>query len=144
MAAAIAAMIPCAEGAASCSVPAAGSLAFTYNVFSSTPAYANGSAHISCKQNNVPVTVSLDSGANSTTVNPRKMKLGSDLLAYLIYSDSGYTTLFGNGSNGGSTLVVTTGVKNVSFPITLYGEITAGQDVGQGPYSDTINVTFSF
>ena len=120
-------------------------MSFTaYDVFSGAPTYSNGSITVKCTKKNTPVTFSLDSGANSATVNPRAMKYGADYLSYYIYSDSGYTTLFGNGSNGGTTFAATTGAANTNYSITLYGEITAGQDVGVGPYSDTINVTINF
>ncbi|MDE2305209.1 MAG: spore coat protein U domain-containing protein [Gammaproteobacteria bacterium] len=110
----------------------------------------NTSISVACTKGAIP-TVSLDKGANGATVAARAMKdpVSGNLLAYNLYQDAAFTTLFGDGSNGSSTdkLAASTGF-NTAQNVTVYGwlqDSAANQAVAPGTgYTDTVNVTVTY
>ncbi len=77
----------------------------------------------------------------------RKMSNGSSLLAYNLYTNSGRTTVWGDGAGGTSMisksyLLGLGGGRTDTF--TAYGRLPAGQNVSAGAYSDTIVATVVF
>lgn len=65
------------------------------------------------------------------------MSSGSNLLSYALYQDSAHTTNWGN-TPATDTAAATAPVGTNA--LTVYGRITAGQNVPIGSYSDTITV----
>jgi spore coat protein U-like protein len=66
---------------------------------------------------------------------------GSSLLNYKLFNNSGYTSNWGN-TVGTDTLAGTgTGAAQ---PLTVYGQIPAGQFVRPGSYADTITATLTY
>ena len=104
-----------------------------------------GSVLVTCTSG-ASTTVTLGQGANadtgSTTAVPlRRMKDGgTNYLAYFLYSDSGRTTVWGD--TGGTGLAHTGTGSQAS--LTVYGRVTAGQNVPTGNYSDTVVATVTF
>lgn len=86
-------------------------------------------------------TIALNGGSNGF---PRKMNgpVAAEKLTYLIYRDAARTQLWGDGTTG-TPLVLTAANKNAN-PIPMYGTITAGQDVTQGAYTDSVTATVTF
>jgi spore coat protein U-like protein len=107
---------------------------------------STGSVGIKCTPGN-GTSISLDSGANAST-NQRRM-LGptgssSQYLSYNLYSDSGRTVAWGDGSNGASPFAISAAANATERTFTVYGRVPKGQDVNVGSFSDTVQVTVNF
>jgi spore coat protein U-like protein len=110
---------------------------------SDTP--ATGSVTETCT-NGTAATITLGQGlhAKSGSVDSvplRQMASGTDRMAYFLYSDAGAGTLWGNTL---ATGVAQTGNGGEGSAITVYGFITAGQNVPVGSYADTVVATVNF
>jgi spore coat protein U-like protein len=125
--------------AKACSVSAT-NLAFgTY-----TRALVKSTSTISVNCTNLtPYNVGLSAGlATGATVTNRSMAgPASALLKYQLFSNSGYTTNWGN-TVGTDTLAGTGNGGTQS--LTVYGQIPAGEFTAQGNYTDTIVVTVTY
>lgn len=88
-----------------------------------------------------PMSISLSSG-RSGNYSSRTMT-GASKLRYQIYTDSTFTTVWGNGT--GATQTISAGSNGLNSQ-TIYGdgEIAPLQFVSPGAYSDTITVTVSY
>jgi spore coat protein U-like protein len=88
-------------------------------------------------------TVALSAGlATGATVTSRSMTgPGSALLHYSLFSNSGRTTNWGNTS---ATNWVSGSGNGAAQPLTVYGQIPAGQYVKPGSYTDTITVSVTY
>lgn len=134
---------------ASCTIDASGGLAFgAYDPIvtnASTDLTAQGTIDTTCT-NGASVTLTLGQGANadvaSTDDTPvRRMLSGaSDYLSYQLYSDAGLTTVWGNTAITGAPVTGT----GTAVSTTVYGLVTAGQNVASGSYSDTVVATVTF
>ncbi len=79
-------------------------------------------------------SMALDGGSTSNAMTARNMKdTAGDLLSYGLYTTSGDTTIWGDGTGSGA-----------AQPYTVYGQIPANQYVPPSSYSDTINVTVTY
>lgn len=90
-------------------------------------------------------TVTLDQGLHpaggSTNAIPlRQMKTGSSYLAYFLYQDGGYGTVWGNTVGSGQSY---SGTGNTDT-LTVYGQVTGGQNEPSGTYTDTVTATITF
>ena len=144
-----------AHAADTCFV-AADPIAFgTYDTVAPAATPGTGRITVDCQGNKeVDVTIALSAGNGSYAV--RLMRSPLDALQYNLYLDSGYTRVFGNGSNGSETAACRTGVTGNgctgSNPtgtfrravLPFYGRIPAQQNVASGDYSDDIQVTVTF
>jgi spore coat protein U domain-containing protein, fimbrial subunit CupE1/2/3/6 len=105
-----------------------------------------GSVGIQCTPGN-GTSISLDSGANASG-NQRRMQgpagTSSAFLNYNLYSDSGRTTAWGNGSNGASSFAISTSSTAAERTFTVYGRVPKGQDVNVGSFTDTVQATVNF
>ena len=83
-----------------------------------------------------------NANTGSTDAAPiRRLKDGgTDYLSYQLYSDNGYSTVWGN-TAGTSVAHTGTGTQTA---LTVYGSIAAGQSVPAGSYSDTVVATVTF
>ncbi|MDB5711256.1 MAG: spore Coat Protein domain protein [Sphingomonas bacterium] len=76
------------------------------------------------------------------TITTRKMTSGSDLLNYGLYTDSGHTTVWGDGTDGSTTTGTGTGTAQAT---TIYGRVLASQNAAPaGSYADTVAVTLTY
>jgi spore coat protein U-like protein len=71
------------------------------------------------------------------------MTAGANLLNYNIYTTTGRTTVWGDGTAGTATLAGTgTGAAQA---VTVYGRVNSGQtSVPAGSYADTVAVTVTY
>lgn len=91
------------------------------------------------------ITVSLSAGSSGSYA-PRKMYKGADTLNYNLYTNSGHTTVWGDGTGGTSV------VSYLLVPLvlnhrtdTVFGGVPASQtNAVPGFYSDTITVTVEY
>ena len=128
---------------AACSINAVSSVAFgTYSVFSTTPTTATGSFAVrNCGSNNAPYTATLSTGGAS--VAQRTLTKTGASLNYNLYTDSTYTSIWGDGTTG--TTVSGVGSNgSTGITKTIYGSIPEGQDVPAGAYTDSITITITF
>jgi spore coat protein U-like protein len=105
---------------------------------------ATGSIGVTCTSGTA-WSASADVGAGTgATLTTRKMADGANLLNYVLYTDSGRTTVWGDGVDGATALVSDTG-SGVEQTKTIYGRIPGGQtDVPAGSYADTVAVTVTY
>ena len=106
---------------------------------------ATGTVSVTCTSG-ASAGITLGQGANADTgstddVPLRRMNDGATgYLSYALYSDSGRTTTWGNTV---ATEVAHTGT-GAQANLTVYGRVTAGQNVPVGSYSDTVVATVTF
>jgi len=145
---------PCRAGSASdqfnvtatvldnCAV-SAGDLAFgNYSASSGTATTASSAIQVTCTAA-LAYTIALDGGATASDVAARAMSDGaSHTLNYGLYTSSGYSTVWGDGTGGTST-VAGTGSGSAQS-VTVYGRIPAAQFVAAGSYSDLVTVTVNY
>jgi spore coat protein U-like protein len=92
--------------------------------------------------NTTPYNIGLDAGLGTgATVAMRKMSNGANTINYLLYSDSGRTTVWGN--TAGSNTVAGTG-NGASQNYTVYGRVPAQTTPAAAAYTDTITVTVTY
>lgn len=104
---------------------------------------ASGGITVTCT-NGAAWTAAAGVGSGTgATFASRKLKSGTDLLNYSLYTDSARTNVWGDGTTGTATFSGT-GMGS-SQNVTVYGRIGAGQTtVPTGSYSDTVSVTVSY
>ena len=118
---------------ATCTVSAT---AMAFGIYTAAVAPSTSTVSVTCT-NTTPYTVSLDAGtATGATVTNRSMESGAVLLGYGLFSDSAHSVNF-------ATTTSLTG-NGASQPITIYGQIPAGEYVTPGSYTDTITVTVTY
>lgn len=132
--------------ASSCSITA-GAMAFgTYDAVAGTQIDGSATLSVACSKGAV-TTITLGQGGNaasgSTDLAPqRRMKDASNnTLGYTLYTDPTRQTAWGNTSAVG---VAYTSTSAAATNLTVYGRITASQDVPAGAYSDVVVATISF
>jgi len=121
-----------------------GAVAFgTYNPLAATSNDATGTLNVTCT-NGTPWTAAAGVGTGTgASMATRRMTSGSNLLDYVLYTDSGRTTVWGDGSSSTST-VGSTGT-GAAQPTTIYGRLPGGQSSAPvGSYADTVAVTIAF
>ncbi len=133
----------------SCSVSSSG-VSFSppsYDPFDYDPTYKNGTITVTCFGLLGGIfTVDLSTGGSGSYAQ-RKMYKGTDSLDYNLYVDSGYATVWGDGSGGTGRQSINCILACLAFPnvFDVYGRITARQlSAVPGSYSDTITVTVTF
>jgi spore coat protein U-like protein len=90
-------------------------------------------------------TITISQGANaatgSTDTTPlRRMASGTNYLSYSLYRDNGHTQVWGGPTGTGSGF---TGTGTAST-VTVYGNVTHGQNVPTGSYSDAVTASIAF
>lgn len=93
--------------------------------------------------NGSPYTIALSAGLGAgATFAQRRLTSGGNTLIYSLYTDTGRTTVWGNGT-AGNVLSNNTGTGTAQT-ITVFGRIPSPQSVPTGTYSDTITVSVTF
>ncbi|MBE0434483.1 MAG: spore coat protein U domain-containing protein [Methylomicrobium sp.] len=104
---------------------------------------STGNITVTCDSSSA-YTIALSPGS-SGTYNPRRMTSGGNTLGYNLYTDAGYSKIWGDGTGG-------------SFPVdggpallgsrnhTIYGRIPLSTQRGAsvGSYSDSMTVTITY
>jgi spore coat protein U-like protein len=86
-------------------------------------------------------TVGLGDGDNFLS-GARRMKNGSEFLTYELYKESARTNVWG--SAVGAVVTLAAASSNAPQTLTVYGRIAAGQDVSQGSFSDSVQITVTY
>jgi len=129
---------------ANCSITGVDSLSFgSYNPLDTNDSISQNNITINCRGKK-SFTIKLSTG-NSGDFSQRKLNytlgLGLISLNYNIYLDSGYTSIWGDGTN--NTSFYSNSIKGTDV-ITAYGKLPAKQNVIMGTYTDSIMVTLEF
>jgi len=114
-----------------------------YNVFSGTELDSTGRVTYNCNATAMNITVSLSKGSSST-YNPRTMHKGAEVLNYQLYRNSARTNIWGDGTSGTVVYTRADPANNTNVNLTVYGRVTAGQDVSAGTFSDTVVAVINF
>jgi len=130
----------CNIAIANCSITGADSLSFgSYNPLDSSDNISQSNITIDCSGRR-SFTVKLSTGS-SADYSQRKLYNNSNPLNYNIYLDTGFTSIWGDGTNNTNFYSNTNRGTDV---IIAYGKIPAQQNISQGTYSDSIIVTLEF
>jgi spore coat protein U-like protein len=113
------------------------------------PVVANASANldgtgtviVACTKG-ASATVGLGLGLNASGSTRRMSNGGTEYLDYELYQDSGRTTVWGN--SGAGLYSPGAAPSKAARNFTVYGRVTANQDVAAGSYSDTVVATVNF
>jgi len=143
-----------ARAAADCTVSAVGVNFGVYEPFIATPDDSVGQitvicTHVSGPATEVRYTLTLSTGGSGSYA-PRRLRAGSGLLRYNLWSDPALSSIWGNGSSGtviiSGLLKVGPGVGNEirSAVHPIYGRIPALQDAAEGDYLDSIVATLTY
>lgn len=120
-----------------------------YHVYNPTPTDSTGTITVSCTGLLLSLlesyTIQISQGGSGSFVS-RLMASGSQRLAYNLYTDPTYTTVWGDGSAGTGTVSDSylLGLFTVTRRYTVYGRIPAGQNARAGNYGDTVVVTVNY
>lgn len=141
----LAALFPARPAAAqSCTISTRTNVVFgNYNVYTATGVNVNGRIRINCNNATNSVIVDLSRG-NAPSFIPRYMLKGVEQLTYNLFLDAGLTTIWGDNTGGTSHYGPTNPPNGTNVNITIYGQITALQDVSAGAYTDSITATANF
>ena len=101
---------------------------------------ASGTVTVTCTQG-ATTTIGLGLGVNASGVQ-RRMTDGSSFLSYDLYQDAGRTTVWGDAAP--DLLTPAPAPSSAPRPFTVYGRVSAGQDVPAGNYNDTVVATVNF
>lgn len=132
-----------AQGGANCTISTT-SVAFgQYDVFSSSDVNSTGTVTIRCNAAAKPVAVTLSQGQSGTYANRSLIKSGETLM-YNLFLDAACTTVWGDSTAGTQYYYNADPPNNTNVVVTVYGRISALQDVSAGAYTDTIIATVYF
>ena len=121
-----------ADAALSCTVSATTAAFGTYNVFNTSPTDTTSTIQTICNSVvsiAVSYTLTLSIGGGSS-FSHRTMANGSNNLVYQLYTNSGRSTVWGDGTGGSSTVsdsYLLSALAPVTRSYTAYGRIPASQ-----------------
>ncbi len=115
----------------------------SYNVFNGTDTDSTGTVTYRCNGSAHNITIGLTQGA-SASFNQRHMQKGSESLTYNLFVDASRTNIWGDGTSGTSVYSIGNPPNNTNVNLTVYGRVTAGQDVSAGSFSDTVTAVINF
>ena len=116
-----------------------------YDGSSATPNDSTTTVGVRCTKSTT-YTIRADAGVTSgATLATRLMSNGTDNMSYNLYTDAGYTTIWGDTTGGTAEFSGTgTGMGNL-INHTVYGRIPISQNLSPGTYTETtITVTVTY
>jgi spore coat protein U-like protein len=124
----------------------------TYDGFQASDLDSSAVFVVSCFRFNggatQPITVGIGPSGVSGAIATRQLRLaaGADLLNYNLYRDAGRSLVWGNtlGANTVTQNLTVANFANNSATFTIFGRISALQDVRAGTYNDGLTVTVTF
>jgi spore coat protein U-like protein len=131
----------------SCSASSTGLTFPNYDLLGQAQQTGTGTITVQCTGTGTDtIHVALSAGnSGSGTCTTRKMELSSSALTYNIYQDSALSTVWCSGSAKRLAVSITfpskTTAETVNQNVTMYAEVTAGQSVAPGTYTDTPTAT---
>lgn len=128
---------------ANCTVSSSAVAFGAVNPISGSNVDGTGSITVTCT-NGTAWAASAGAGTGTgATLAVRKMSQASNLLNYALYTDSGRTTLWGDGT--ATTSTIANSGSGSGQAVTIYGRVPSGQTtVPPGSYTDTVAVTVTY
>ncbi|MCP4071578.1 MAG: spore coat U domain-containing protein [Hyphomicrobiales bacterium] len=124
-----------------CSIVSAGDLDFGSAGILAANVDATATLSVQCT-NTTPYDIGLDAGVGSgATTAVRRMSAGAETVDYLMFSDAGRITNWGNNV---STDTVTGAGDGSAITHTIYGRVPAQTTPSSGTYQDTVTVTVTY
>lgn len=108
-----------------------------------TPLDATSTLTLTCT-NTTPYQISLNAGTHAggaTNFSSRAISNGTQTIGYQLYTDSGRTSVWGNGT--ASSRVPGTGTGSTQS-LNIYGRLPSLAGAVPGNYSDTVTVTIDY
>jgi spore coat protein U-like protein len=132
-----------AHAQSTCTVSASGINFGVMSLQNTTNVDSTGTVQVFCSRGTVRYTVLLSSGGGS--VPQRRMIANGRFLNYNIFTNPGYTQVWGDGAAGGTTVAGTANQNNPGSH-TLYGRVPLASIQGaySGIYTDSLVVTISY
>jgi spore coat protein U-like protein len=115
----------------------------SYNVFNGSDTDSTGTVTYRCNGSARNITIGLTQGA-SASFNQRQMQKGLESLTYNLFVDASRTNIWGDGTGGTAVYSSANPPNNTNVNLTVYGRVTAGQDVSAGTFSDTVTAVINF
>lgn len=141
----------CLPAVCSCTAATTGVAFGSYNPLAFGSTDSTGTVRVSCGGVVgllIPFNIALSPGS-SASYSGRRLRSGGNTLAYNLYTDATYTTVWGDGSS--ATQLVSSGVTLDLLGLapaqvfSVYGRIPGRQTTAvPGSYSDTISVTVTY
>jgi spore coat protein U-like protein len=127
---------------AGCEVTSPNDLDFGTVSFLDTAITADVQFQIRCSTGTIG-TISLDDGDGSSgSIATRTMENGANVVNYSLYTTAAYSTIWGDGTGGSSTVSHTgTGVQET---LTIYGQVPSQATPPPELYRDTVTITATF
>ena len=138
------ALVLCAgaqQAEAACTLSATAVAFGTYDVFQAGPTDSTGTITYRCTNNDHNIRIAISAGSG-TFANRTLKHVTENMLYNLFYG--GFTQVWGDGTGGTTTYFENNPPNNKDVVLTVYGRITAGQDVSVGSYTDTVIVTLEY
>jgi len=108
------------------------------SVNAASPLNQSSTLTVACTKG-TSATIALDDGTHFSGTRRLLGATNGDFLSYALYQDNSYSTAW----TSASTKAYNAANKNASAQ-TVYGQVTAGQDVSVDTYSDSVTATISF
>ena len=113
---------------------------------------STGSANLSvnCTKGTTLVDIKLGPGGNQLTAGKRQLANGAVFIPYQLFTDAGFTTLWGDSTTTGIGNKLSSGFSaftsvSTAQTFTVYGQILAAdEDVQANTYTDSVAVTVDF
>jgi len=124
-----------ASVASNCTITTAPVSFGLYDTITGTAVSGTGTVNVACTKGATGLTIDLSTGSNipSGPGTTRAMNsAAADILNYELFTDSGHLAPWSTG------VTTTDAPSKASRAITVYGLISANQDVPAGSYSDTV------
>jgi outer membrane usher protein FimD/PapC len=96
------------------------------------------------KEGNLLVPNLLSYYGNILNISDQDVPLDNSVAAYDLYRDAARTTIWGDGTGSTATYTQLSVPNNTAQNLTIYGRISAAQDVRAGTYTDSVTVTIDF
>jgi spore coat protein U-like protein len=113
-------------------------------ISASVPLDSSSTLSVTCS-NTTPYSVALNAGTNaggSTNFSSRSIKNGTHTLGYQLYTDSGRSSVWGDGTSSTNTAPGTGSGSAQS--INIYGRLPSLSGAVPGAYTDTVTVTITY
>lgn len=123
---------------ATCTVVVQPVLFGNYDVFNTVDLDSTGLVEVTC--DSVADSYSIALGTGMGSYSQRKMMQGIYALNYNLYTNSGRTTVWGDGTAGTNTV----NGSGLFASFSVYGRVTAQQNTRVGAYSDNLVLTLTF
>jgi spore coat protein U domain-containing protein, fimbrial subunit CupE1/2/3/6 len=133
-----------AAAAAQCTISTTAVNFGAYDVFAAAPRDSTGSVTYNCL---LPLSVQITlTRGSSASFAPRTLTKGAETLGYNLYLNSGRSAIWGDGTGGTGIYSGTVSLFQLgtNIVVTVFGRISALQDVAGGSYTDTVTATINF